>query len=199
MDMLFMLKIKFTLVNYLQILLKKKRKIITQEVIAILGPYASNFKTLPITNESLASHTSFLIDSNKGDFFFEQLEKFSKICEFSDLLKFKVVGPLVPYNFATISINYLNGSEVENFRSLLNLSNDIISEKDLKKQMRELALIHHPDKDKTQEETFKKMIDAYKLISGLIESEPTKTIELSKYKEHYVLTVPTISQELVLI
>lgn len=185
--------------NLLAEILEKKRKTISQEIIAILGPYASNFKALPITDETLAAHVSFLIDSSKEEIFYAELEKFSKICEFSELLKFKVIGPLVPYNFATILVNYLNGREVENFRSLLNLSNDIVSEKDLKKQMRELALTHHPDKDKTQEEIFKKIIDAYKLISSLIETEPTKTIELSKYKEHYVLTVPSINQELVLI
>lgn len=179
--------------------LETKRKTISQEVIAILGPYASNFKTLPITDETLAAHVSFLIDSSKEETFYAELEKFSKICEFSELLKFKVIGPLVPYNFATISINYLTGQEVENFRSLLNLSNDTLSEKELKCKMRELAQIHHPDKDKTQEEVFKKVIDAYKCISGLIETEPTKTIKLSKYKEHYVLTVPSINQELVLI
>ena len=177
--------------------IEMKRKIITQEVIAILGPHASNFKTLPITDESLASHISFLIDSNKEDFFFEQLEKFSKICEFSELLKFKLVGPLVPYNFATISINYLTGSEIEDYRSLLNLPNDLLSEKDLKKQMRGLALTCHPDKDKTQEEIFKKMMHGYKLFSSLLEKEPNKIIELAQYKDRYVLTIPSISQELV--
>lgn len=174
-----------------------KRKIITQEVIAILGPHASNFKTLPITDELLASQVSFLIDSNKEDFFFDELEKFSKICEFSELLKFKLVGPLVPYNFATISINYLTGPEIENYRSLLNLPNEIVSEKDLKKQMRGIALTCHPDKDKSQEEMFKKMMNGYKLFSSLLEKEPNKIIELSQYKDRYVLTIPSISQELV--
>lgn len=177
--------------------LETERKKILEQTISILGPFSFNFKTLPIIEESLATHVSFLVDKSKEEIFYEELDKFSKVCEFSELLKFKVIGPLVPYSFATILVNYLNGLEVENFRALLNLSNDMISEKDLKKQMRELALIYHPDKDKTQEEIFKKMVHAYKLISSLIESEPTKTIELSKYKERHVLTVPSISQELV--
>lgn len=180
-------------------MIEAKKKTIEKETIAILAPFSCNFKTLPLIHDSLASHVSFLIDSKKEDVFFTELDKFSKLCEFSSVLKFKAIGPLVPYNFATISINYLSGLEIDNLRSLLKIPGDVVSEKELKKQMRELALIHHPDKDKTQEEIFKKIIDAYKLISNLIELEPAKVVELSKYKERYVLTVPGVNKELVLI
>lgn len=179
--------------------LEEKRKKIAEEIIAALGPYSFNFKTLPITDELLAAHISFLIDSTKEQTFYDTLDRFSESPEFSEHLKFRVIGPLVPYNFATISLTYLSNIDIENYNSLLQLTTNTLSEKDLKNKMRELAMIYHPDKDKSNEETFKKMISAYKLLSGLIDMEPTKSIELSKYKDRYVLTVPSISQELVMI
>lgn len=179
--------------------LEEKRKKIAEETIAALGPYSINFKTLPITEESLAAHISFLVESTKEEIFYNELDKFSESGEYSQILKFRSVGPLVPYTYATISMTYLSDTDMENFRSLLNLQDKILSEKMLKNQMRELAMIYHPDKDKSKEEIFKKMIDAYKFLSGLIEMEPTKLIELSKYKDRYVLNIPGSSQELALV
>lgn len=179
--------------------LEEKRKKIAEEIIAALGPYSSNFKTLPITDESLAAHISFLVESTKGEVFYNELDKFSESGEYGQMLKFRSVGPLVPYSYATISITYLSSADIENFKLLLKLQDDLLPEKILKNQMRELALIYHPDKDKNKEEIFKKMIDAYKLLSSLIDTEPTKTIELSKYKDRYVLAIPSLSQELALV
>lgn len=179
--------------------LELKRKKITEETIILLAPYVFNFKTLPNTDESLATQISFLIDSAKEQMFFNELDKFSKVCEFSDLLKFRLIGPLVPYNFAQIELNYLKSNDIENFSSLLNLSSDILSGKELKNKMRELVKIYHPDIDKSHEEDFKRIISAYKLFSTLIEMEPTKIVELSNYKDRYVLTVPGITKEAVLV
>jgi hypothetical protein len=179
--------------------LEEKRKKITEETITALGPYSFNFKTLPIAEESLAAHISFLVDSSKEEVFYNELDKFSESGEYGQILKFRSVGPLVPYDYATISVTYLSSADIENFRSLLNLQDDLLSEKILKNQMRELALICHPDKDKSKEDLFKKMIDAYKLLSELINMEPLKTIELSKYKDRYVLTIPNLSPELALV
>jgi len=179
--------------------LEEKRKKIAEETIAALGPYSFNFKTLPITEESLAAHISFLVDSSKEEVFYNELDKFSESGEYGQILKFRSVGPLVPYSYATISITYLSSADIENFKSLLNLQDDLLSERILKHQMRELALIYHPDKDKSKEEIFKKMIDAYKLLSALVDMKPSKTIELSKYKDRYVLAIPNLSQELALV
>ena len=179
--------------------LEEKRKKIAEETIAALGPYSFNFKTLPITEESLAAHISFLVDSSKEEVFYNELDKFSESGEYGQILKFRSVGPLVPYSYATISITYLSSADIENFKSLLNLQDDLLSERILKHQMRELALIYHPDKDKSKEEIFKKMIDAYKLLSALVDMKPSKTIELSKYKDRYVLAIPNLSQDLALV
>lgn len=183
----------------LALALEEKRKKIAKETIADLSPYSFNFKTLPITDDSLAAHISFLVASTKEEVFYNELDKFSESGEYGQILKFRSIGPLVPYSYATISITYLSSADIENFKSLLNLQDDLLSEKILKNQMRELALIYHPDKDKSKEEIFKKMIDAYKLLSSLIDVELSKTIELSKYKDRYVLNVPGLSQELALV
>ena len=179
--------------------LEEKRKKITEETITALAPYSFNFKTLPITDESLASHISFLVDSLKEEVFYNELDKFSASGEYGQILKFRSVGPLVPYSYATIPITYLSSADTKNLRSLLNLQDDLLSEKILKDQMRELAMIYHPDKDKSKEEIFKKMIDAYKLLSGLIAMEPTKLVEFSKYQDRYILNIPGLSQELALV
>lgn len=65
--------------------------------------------------------------------------------------------------------------------------------------MRELAMIYHPDKDKSKEDIFKKMIDAYKLLSSLIDMEPAKIVEFSRYINRYVLNIPGLGQERVLV
>lgn len=177
--------------------MEEKRQKITEETAANIGPYTSNFKSLPVTEEQIAAHISFLVDKSKENTFHEVLDKFSESGENDQLLKFRVIGPLVPYNFATVSLTYLNNSNIENYKAHLELPGNFLSEDELKTNIRRLALKYHPDKDKSNEEKFKEIINAYKTFSSLITMEPNKTIDLDKYKDRYVLTIPNIDRGLV--
>lgn len=115
-----------------------------------------------LTGEEMIFNAAFLIRAaNK--------EKFNKILErldqgFEDTLNFRLVGPLPPYSFSTILFKKINPKEVEKAKKTLGL-NGQITDKLISHVYRQLAQVHHPDKNASQGQLeFNLINSAYRVL-----------------------------------
>lgn len=75
-----------------------------EAILSRLRPFANNIKTNKIISDRMVLNAAFLVDRKNGQAMDEAVKQLGD--EFNDRLMFKYVGPVPPYNFVNIVINW---------------------------------------------------------------------------------------------
>lgn len=100
-----------------------------------------------LTGDEMIFNAAFLIKASERKKFYKTVDKLDQ--RFEDTLNFRLVGPLPPYSFSTILFKRISPKEVEKAKKTLGLNGEI-TDKTVNHAYRQLAQIHHPDKNDSQ-------------------------------------------------
>jgi len=100
-----------------------------------------------LTGDEMIFNAAFLIKTANKEKFNKVLDRLDQ--RFEDTLNFRLVGPLPPYSFSTILFKRISKLEVEKAKKTLGLNGEI-TDKLLSHTYRQLAQVHHPDKNVSQ-------------------------------------------------
>jgi len=85
-------------------ILEKKREDETEEILNVLRPRCVNFRKNKTVGDDMVLNCAFLIDRAHEMEFDDYIEDLSQ--KYKDKLKFKYVGPIAPFNFAELVIQW---------------------------------------------------------------------------------------------
>jgi len=115
-----------------------------------------------LTGDEMIFNAAFLIKTANKEKFNKVLDRLDQ--RFEDTLNFRLVGPLPPYSFSTILFKRISKLEVEKAKKTLGLNGEI-TDKLLSHTYRQLAQVHHPDKNVSQGQLeFDLINSAYKIL-----------------------------------
>lgn len=121
-----------------------------------------------LINENMVFNAAFLIEQQNEEFFNKALNLLDRKLE--DTLKFRLVGPLPPYSFATVVIEKINPKEVEEAKKTLGLNGEKITAKTVSEAYKRLAKKFHPDKQGGRDPLHFSLINAsYHLLKNFAE------------------------------
>lgn len=100
-----------------------------------------------LANDEMVFNAAFLIKAANKEKFNKILDKLDQ--RFEDTLNFRLVGPLPPYSFSTILFKRISPKEVDKAKKTLGLNGEI-TDKTVSHAYRQLAQVHHPDKNAVQ-------------------------------------------------
>jgi hypothetical protein len=83
--------------------LQRERQIVKDDIINTLSPLAVEVKTNDTYGELMIINAAFFVEKEKEADFDQQVQQFGD--KYSDMVTFKYVGPLPPFNFVNITIN----------------------------------------------------------------------------------------------
>ena len=164
--------LKIELGRKVKSVLDERKNKYLKNIHCVLRDLSSGSKENKITNQDIIMHTSFLVDKEQERKFYDKADEMEKECD--KKLKFLVIGPLPPYNFAEIEIMKVDFKIIENARKTLGLDQET-SMSEINSAYDRLARKYHPDlhpNDSFAEEKFKKIRKAHDA--------------LMKYCEHYL-------------
>jgi hypothetical protein len=115
---------------------------VAAHIVAKLRPLIRDVVVLPSTETDIVLDIALLIERTAEDPLGEQLETLDD--EFSDMLSFRLVGPLPPCSFATVQARFPEQGEIEQARLTLNLG-EAVTLDDVKAAYRRAMLQYHPD------------------------------------------------------
>lgn len=123
-----------------------------------------------LLNDTMILNSSFLIHRNQESEFNQALEKTD--AEFQNKLRFKCVGPLPPYSFATMTIKKFDPEEILRAANILGLNGKAEAQK-VKRIYKELSRMCHPDTDPNiSMEKFEALNRAYEMIADYCKDGP---------------------------
>ncbi|OGQ07086.1 MAG: hypothetical protein A3G32_03835 [Deltaproteobacteria bacterium RIFCSPLOWO2_12_FULL_40_28] len=123
-----------------------------------------------LLNDTMILNSSFLIHHDKEREFNRALEATDS--DFQNKLRFKCVGPLPPYSFATVTIKRFDPEEIRRSAKILGL-NGKAELTFVKKVYKELSRQCHPDMDPNLSvQKFEELNRAYELIFDYCKDKP---------------------------
>lgn len=137
-----------------------KREKIASKILAELKKEVVASCNHSLADINMLLNQAFLIEKENEERFNHALNVLDS--KFANLVKFRLVGPLPPYSFATVVIDVLDKSEIEKARKSLNLDGEISQEK-VKEVYGKLAIKLHPDHGGNPVE-FEMITWSYKLL-----------------------------------
>lgn len=155
--------------------LDEKKKEYMTEITSVLKRLSCDSEENKIPDQDTLMNAAFLVEKNREHEFYDKLDEMEK--KYSHKLKFLAVGPLPPYNFTKLSVKRIDFDNVEEARKTLGLSCEV-SISEINSAYNRMVRRYHPDlnpDDPTAEEKFKKIKNAYDL--------------LTKYCEHYLCSL----------
>jgi DnaJ-domain-containing protein 1 len=125
-------------------LLDQKNKAITDRLVVSLRTKWRNIVVNPTRDDSAVLNAAVLIDRAEEAEFDRILEQLNR--SYDDRLKFRRVGPLPPYSFATAEVKTVQASRLDAARRLLGLD-ESASLAEIKVAYRRLLQEVHPDRN----------------------------------------------------
>jgi len=141
-----------------------------------------------LMDDSMILNAGFLIDKNKEAEFDNVLHELNN--HYNNSLKFRCLGPLPLYSFLTYEIKRIDVKDINQARTLLNLSHDF-KITDIKESYHHLVKEKHPDKFPQKPEAqkeFEEIQKAYKLLMDCFSREE-KSLKKEKYQSDFVISL----------
>lgn len=122
--------------------LDRRRTVFRQRMLEFLKPLVLDVQPNVLVSDQMVMNVAFLLARDRQAEFDARVRDLND--EFGDRVNFRVVGPLPPYSFATVEVARPDWDKVQAARALLGLG-ERISETQVKKAYRRLAVDTHPD------------------------------------------------------
>lgn len=147
-----------------QYLATKKEKLSSQ-ILRMLKKEAVKNCPHALADVNMVLNQAFLVQKENEERFNHALNIVDS--QLADLVKFRLVGPLPPYSFATVVIKSLDEGEVKKAKKLLGLDGQLNLPK-IKKAYDQLAFKFHPDHGGNPVE-FERVTKSYQLLRKFAE------------------------------
>lgn len=154
--------------------LEKRKKKYLPLIITGLKKCSEDICHHDLMDETMILNSSFLLPREQEKDFERTVEELDK--NLNSELKFRIIGPLPPYSFATLEIRKIGTQELKKAGELLGLEEDV-SLKEIKTSFRRMATQSHPDHQPVEsagrseaEKRFGRINEAYQLLSDYHES-----------------------------
>ena len=145
--------------------LSEKREKLRDQILKTLKKEAVESCSHVLADVNMLLNQAFLVKKERQIAFDYALNELDS--KFADLLKFRLVGPLPPYSFATVIVDVLDKEEVEKAKKVLKVDGKV-SRGEIKKAYNKLASTLHPDHGGNPIE-FELITKSYKLLKEFAE------------------------------
>ncbi|MBI2912297.1 MAG: GvpL/GvpF family gas vesicle protein [Chloroflexi bacterium] len=146
--------------------LDRRREEYRQRLLESLRAVALDVQPNPLVADEMAINVAFLIDREREARFDEAVRELDRA--FHERLRFRVIGPLPPYSFATVEVVRPCAEKLNEARRRLGLGASV-SREEVKQAFRRLAAQTHPDargENGQGDEEFVRVREAYELLSA---------------------------------
>ncbi|MBI4298080.1 MAG: GvpL/GvpF family gas vesicle protein [Chloroflexi bacterium] len=128
--------------------LDRRRTQFCEVIVGCLRPLAVDLQPNALASDEMVMNVAFLIERVRQ----AELESCLRQLDshFQDQLKFRGIGPLPPYSFATVEVSKPDGEKLTAARHLLGLV-ETCSEAEVRRAYRHLAAQSHPDRQTSSE------------------------------------------------
>ena len=152
--------------------LERQRAVISDRLLPALRQVAVDMALNPLMDDSMVINVALLLKNTSRGALDQRLEQLD--VDFGGRLRFRCVGPLPPYNFATVEVQLPCFAAVDEARRLLGLG-DTAKVDELKRAFHEMAFRLHPDLHPDGAEgqaPMAELTQAYRLLTAYAESVP---------------------------
>ena len=161
--------------------LERRRNAIRDRVLPALQQIASDVVANPLMDETMVINVALLIDKAASDTLSQELDALDQ--EFGGQLKFRCVGPLPPYSFATVDVQAPTFEAVHGARDRLGLGESATAS-EIKKAYHRLAEQLHPDRnteDAQAEARMTELTQAYRLLMAFSTNQARSPAEACSF------------------
>lgn len=113
-----------------------------ERMISFLKSVAVDVRPNALVSDEMVMNVAILVEKANQEQFDSRVEELNDL--FHDQIKFRIIGPLAPYSFATVEITRPSAEKIEKARQLLGLGENT-SEAEIRRAYRHLAAETHPD------------------------------------------------------
>ncbi len=150
--------------------LAQRRTALRDRLLPSLQEVALDLVVNPLMDDSMVANVALLVDEAGRRALDQRLELLDK--EFGGRLRFRCVGPLPPYSFATVEVQIPSFQAVDEARCLLGLG-ETATPGEIKRAYHRLASQLHPDHNPNSPEAEARMAEltqAYRLLTAYAEN-----------------------------
>jgi hypothetical protein len=140
----------------------KKRYAI--EIVDALKSVSQGQREHECLDDAMVVNEAFLVSRCSLGDFMEKLEELGQ--RFDPLIRFRCVGPLPAYSFATLEVRRVDCSEIDWARKKLGIG-DSASREEIRKAYRSHAFVYHPDRNvdaRDSDADFREVSRAYRIL-----------------------------------
>lgn len=145
--------------------LEKKKTDISEHMLSTLKRKTHAHCLHSLMDDTMILNAAFLVDEKNEGAFEEAVKGLDDY--FEDTINFRIVGPLPPYSFSTLTLKRVEGQEIEAARKVLGLGMHA-TQGEIRNAFWELSRAYHPDKfpgDEAAKKRFENIAKAYKLLN----------------------------------
>ena len=122
--------------------LDEKKKRYASEIFDVLKDVSIRRREHDCPDDAMIMNGAFLVSRTGLKAFMEKLEQLGR--RFDTLIRFRCVGPLPAYSFATLEVSRVDRSEIDWARKRLGIG-DAANREEIKKAYRSCSFVCHPD------------------------------------------------------
>jgi len=122
--------------------LDQRRREYRQRVVRDLAPLCADVQANALLSDEWVLNVAFLVRRPRLDEFYARVHRLDEA--FGNGLRFRCIGPLPPYSFATVSLFQPRQDEIDGALQLLQLGR-LTSTAEIEASYRRLATLYHPD------------------------------------------------------
>ena len=160
-------------------ILLRRRADLSDHLLPSLREVALDSVVNPPMDDSMVLNVALLVEESGCESLDRQLETLDK--QFDGQLTFRCIGPLPPYSFATVELEFPIFAEVDQARRELGLGGRV-TRSEIKHAYHQLASQLHPDHnhgDSEAEARMTRLTKAYRLVTAYADSLPANNGGLS--------------------
>ena len=152
-----------------------RRNQLRDELVARITPCAARWRLNPVMDDSMVMNVACLVDAAEETALEDRVYELDE--QHDGQLHFRLVGPLLPYSFATVDVRVVRREDVERACALLELPNDApggtlgaSTPEQVKQAYYRQARRYHPDAigdDPAARAQFVRLTEAYRLMTEI--------------------------------
>jgi len=162
---------RITIGQLVQAALEQRRASLLKRLVPPLREVALDSVINPLMDDSMIANVALLVDKAGREALDRRLAALDQ--EFEGRFRFRCVGPLSPYSFASVEVQALSFEVVDQARRCLGLE-ETTTTTDIKQTYRRCASQLHPDHNPNTPDTEARMTEltqAYQLLTAYAESQ----------------------------
>ncbi len=144
--------------------LDRKKEEIGNQMVSSLKIKAGRHFPHSLMDDSMIMNAAFLLDEQNTETFEAEVKKLDAY--FEDTINFRIVGPLPPYSFSTLTVKAFDLQEIDAARQMLELGMSATRE-EIRNAFWKLSKVCHPDKfpgDEAVRNRYEAIAKAYSLL-----------------------------------